>query len=75
LRLQKRYSRPALEQACEKIQDLGSLTPRLHDIEAVIKTNINPQSATVYPINRGKNRFLRGQQSWSNIPHQQGEPT
>ena len=65
LRLANRYSKSSLEQASEVVFDLDSLTPRLADIEAIIKTNLNPRSATILPIRRNPNPYLRGQQSWS----------
>ena len=68
LRLAKRYSQPALEQACSHVVGIGRLDPLLKDIEAIIKTNINPKSATVTPICRGSNPFIRGQRTWSPNP-------
>lgn len=65
LRLQKRYSKPGLERACCQIESIGVALPRLRDIEDIIKSNLDPKSASVTPIRRGPNPFLRGQNSWS----------
>lgn len=65
LRLVKRYSAADLESACETLVKVGVTMPRLSDVEAVIKSNIDPRSAAVIPMRRGPNPFLRGQETWS----------
>lgn len=65
LRLEKRYSKTALEQACKRVVDIGVNLPRLADLEDIIKCNVDPNSATVTPIKRNPNPFLRGQGTWA----------
>jgi len=64
LRLAKRYSKADLERACQVIAQVGTKTPRLGDIEALIKVSLDPESAPVIPIQRQPNPYLRGQDSW-----------
>ena len=64
LRLAKRYSARDLEQACQTLLRTGASSPRLADVEAIIKCNLDPKAAPVIPISRGPNPFLRGQESW-----------
>ncbi len=64
LRLAKRFSKTDLERACATLLHIGTPLPRLRDIEALIKNNLDPKSAPVIPIQRQPNPFLRGQNSW-----------
>jgi hypothetical protein len=64
LRLARRYSGADLETACRTLVNVGVTMPRLTDVEAIIKSNVDPRSAAVIPMRRGPNPYLRGQQSW-----------
>ncbi len=64
LRLAKRYSPRALERACQKLISIGSASPRLADVEAIIKTDAGTEPSNIIPIKRQPNPFLRGQESW-----------
>lgn len=64
LRLAKRYSAASLERACTTVIEIGSQTPRLSDIEALIKSNLDPKAASIIPIQRHPNPYLRGQDAW-----------
>jgi transposase len=64
LRLAKRYSKPDLERACQTLVDVGTKMPRLGDVEALIKSKRDPKSASVIPLQRQPNPYLRGQDSW-----------
>jgi len=64
LRLVKRYSKADLERACQVIVQVGTKSPRLGEIEALIKVSLDPRSAPVIPIQRQPNPFLRGQNNW-----------
>lgn len=64
LRLAKRYSPQALERACKILLSIGSDSPKLSDIEEIIKSNMNPEISNVVPIRRQANPYLRGQDSW-----------
>jgi hypothetical protein len=66
LRLEKRYSKEGLENAAKVLADAGALMPRLNDVEAIIKSNIDSRSAAIIPMRRGPNPYLRGQTSWHN---------
>jgi len=65
LRFAKRYSPPALENACAKVLSIGIANPRLRDIEDIISAKLNPKPADIIPIRQKPNEFLRGQQSWA----------
>jgi hypothetical protein len=65
LRLGKRYSKPALERARGKVQGIGVENPKLKDIEAIITSNLSPNSADIIPMRKKPNQFLRGQSNWS----------
>lgn len=71
LRLARRYSAKELERAAEKLVAIGIDSPRLRDIEDLIKANLDPGSASVIPITRGPNPFLRGQESFSSPAHKE----
>lgn len=64
LRLERRYSREALEKACETLGLAGIKAPRLRDVEGIIKCNLDSRSAAILPMRRGPNPYLRGQMSW-----------
>jgi hypothetical protein len=66
LRLERRYSKEALESAAKTLVDAGALMPRLSDVEAIIKSNIDSRSAAVIPMRRGPNPYLRSRMSWHN---------
>ncbi len=67
LRLAQRYSAPALESACAlMLEKLGSLNPRLRDIEAIIK-NIGRENSPETIKRSGENPNLRGQETWTEI--------
>lgn len=71
LRLSKRYSPHALERACQRVVEIGIALPRLRDLEAIIKSNLDNKSASVIPITRGANPFLRGQAQFNNHVEEQ----
>jgi transposase len=64
LRLAKRYSGQALERACSTLLSIGAETPRLSDVENIIKAKAGTEPGNVIPIKRQQNPFLRGQDSW-----------
>lgn len=64
LRLVKRYSKADLERACATLVQIGTKLPRLGDVEALIKNNLDMKSALVIPLQRRPNPYLRGQESW-----------
>jgi hypothetical protein len=64
LRLAKRYSPKALERACQKLLSIGSGSPRLADVEGIIKADAGLEASNIIPIKRQPNPFLRGQESW-----------
>jgi hypothetical protein len=70
LRLSTRHSPAALESACQVLVNLGVQTPRLDDVEGIIK---NRSKDTTRPdaaeIKRGPNPNLRGQKTWSTEIH------
>lgn len=66
LRLEKRYSKAALENAAKILVEAGATMPRLNDVEAIIKNNVGTKSAALLTIRRGPNPYLRGQISWRN---------
>jgi transposase len=64
LRLSKRYSASALEKSCSTLLSIGAETPKLSDVENIIKAKAGSEPANVIPIKRQQNPFLRGQESW-----------
>ena len=64
LRLAKRYSNAELESSCLVVLNIGSSSPRLKDIEGIIKNNVEEHQGSITPINRKTNPFLRGQKTW-----------
>jgi len=65
LRLNKRYSKMALEEACQVILDLNIEMPKLRDVEDIVKNNIKNYKPQTSPVKRSPNPHLRGQKSWS----------
>lgn len=71
LRLARRYTPPALEEACRQLLQIGSMTPRIHDVEEIIKQALRCKGTETIPkVNRGPNPNLRGQSNWSEEPVQ-----
>lgn len=65
LRLSQRYSVTALEGACTRmVACLGSVNPRLRDIEAIIR-NVGREEAPQTIQRAAGNPNLRGQESWN----------
>ncbi len=54
----------ALKRACQKLISIGSTSPRLADVEAILKTDTGNEPNNIIPIKRQPNPFLRGQESW-----------
>jgi len=70
LRLAKRYSKNDLERACVLLVEIKSTLPRISDVENIIKNNRDPRSASVIPIQRRPNPYLRGQKPWPQTKEQ-----
>ncbi|RYZ60495.1 MAG: IS21 family transposase [Proteobacteria bacterium] len=66
LRLSKRYSPKALDRSSEILLSIGTKNPKLSDVEALIKNNLDSEKTNVIPIKRQSNPFLRGQEHWGN---------
>lgn len=68
LRLKNRYSKELLEESCRKVIDLNISSPRLRDIEQIIKQlrqhNYLQDTTGVITIERQVNSNLRGQNHW-----------
>lgn len=70
VRLAKRYSNKALEDACGIVVGLGIEMPRLADVEEII-TNAKARAhmTRAAEVVRKPNPHLRGQKSWSENIH------
>jgi transposase len=67
LRLGSKAGRPALETACAKLLELRIHSPRMKDVEAILKNNSSKQNQnnSAEHVARRPNPLLRGQHTWS----------